>query len=228
MSTKIIFKVITGIVFVLILSSLGFVGLNLFIQSEEEKLVTPSVDGVGDENIVSESMREQDIEIDTPDLTQELDISSSTDQFNEDVTTLNIEEERLESDSVPEEETKSVVKSVEVVKFETRSPAQLLEDRRALAKVAYEQEPDLSPEVREAVLNPSPELLDVLVAEFVSGNISGQELEEDFVIIDDWLQEPYYLKKGNSVVTLARSSRDGSQLPLASSCASKLTLGVEV
>lgn len=66
----------------------------------------------------------------------------------------------------------------------------LLVERRALARIIYKQDQDLTPEIRRAFENPSDALLDAIVEEYIAGNLSFEQIEEDFAIIDDWLDEP--------------------------------------
>jgi hypothetical protein len=95
--------------------------------------------------------------------------------------------EEIATDPVPEQ-----VAPVMFAAPPEASKEQLMADRRALATVAYDQDPDLTPEVREAIKNPSGELLAVLVAEYLAGNISMEEIETEYAIVDDWLEEPLF------------------------------------
>lgn len=92
----------------------------------------------------------------------------------------------LLNSSKTEIETELVVPKVSV---DTTDAEQLLADRRALSQSYYSLEPDVPADMLEDLKNPSPELIDAIVADFVAGKLNEVDFEKEFIIIDDWPEE---------------------------------------
>jgi len=119
--------------------------------------------------------------------------------------------------------TESTNPAVEEIELSPRE--QLLAERRVLAESVINLATEPTQEMIDAVRNPSIELLDAIVEQFVLGNLVGIDVEEEFAIVDDWIEAPLWAYlESQDVFALAGINKN----PLPEPTDYRLTTGVGI